>query len=43
MNNDSVVLSWTGSIEDGLHNGTQSIKISNLENVHKNIMNITFK
>jgi len=42
MNNDTVVLSWTGSIEDGLHNGTQSIKITDLENVHKNIMNITF-
>lgn len=40
--NDAVVLSWTGSVENEFYSGTQSIKISDLENVHKNLMNIEF-
>ena len=40
--NDAVVLSWTGSTENEFHSGTQSIKIRDLENVHKNLMYITF-
>jgi hypothetical protein len=42
-NDDTVVLTWTGSIENENYTATESIKISDLENVHKNIMNITFK
>jgi hypothetical protein len=40
--NDTVVLSWTGSIENEFYSGTQSIKISDLESVYKNIMNVVF-
>jgi hypothetical protein len=36
-------LTWTGSIENENYTATESIKISDLENVHKNIMSITFK
>jgi hypothetical protein len=39
---DTVILSWTGSIDNEHYTTTESIKISDLENVHKNIMNITF-
>ena len=42
-NDDTVFLTWTGSIENENYTSTESIKISDLENVHKNIMNITFK
>ena len=42
-NDDTVVLTWTGSIENENYTSTESIKISNLENAYKNIMNITFK
>ena len=41
-NNDTVVLKWTGSIGNESYIGTQSIKISDLENVHKKLMSITF-
>jgi hypothetical protein len=39
---DTVILTWSGSIENEDYNKTESIKISDLENVHKNIMSITF-
>jgi hypothetical protein len=39
---ETVILSWTGSIENEEYAKTESIKISDLENVYKNIMNITF-
>jgi hypothetical protein len=42
MDIDTVILSWTGSIDNEEYTTTESIKISDLENVHKNIMNITF-
>jgi len=40
--NDTVMLSWKGSIDNEDYAITESIKISDLEDVHKNIMNITF-
>ena len=40
--NDTVILSWTGLIENEEYTKTESIKISDLEYVHKNITNITF-
>jgi hypothetical protein len=40
--NDTVFLSWTGSIENESYGGTQSIRIGDLENVYNNIMNIEF-
>jgi len=39
---DEVVLSWTGSIENKYYTNTQSIRIGNLEKIQKNIMNIKF-
>ena len=41
-NNDIIILSWIGLIGNEEYNHTESIKISDLENVHKNIMSITF-
>ena len=40
--NDTIILSWKGSIDNQDYTTTESIKISDLEDVHKNIMNITF-
>lgn len=40
--NDTIALSWTGSVENEFYSGTQSIKISDLESVYKNIMNVVF-
>jgi hypothetical protein len=40
--NDTMVLTWTASIENECYTNTESIKISDLESVYNNIMNITF-
>jgi hypothetical protein len=40
--NDTMVLTWTASIENEYYTNTESIKISDLESVYNNIMNITF-
>jgi len=42
-NDDTVVLTWEASIENEKYTTTESIKISDLEDVHKKIMNVTFK
>jgi hypothetical protein len=39
---DIVILKWTTSAESEFYGDTQSIKIGDLEDIHKNVMNITF-
>lgn len=41
-NNDTVILSWVGAIDNESFSNTESIMVGNLVNVHKNIMSITF-
>jgi hypothetical protein len=42
LDDDVVILTWTGLIQNEHYTTSESLKISDLEYVHKNIMNITF-